>query len=126
MSETSTEKTTDTAEPSQVATLPARKPERKGAKNKPRELPPFHVILYNDDDHSYEYVMEMLLVVFGHPFERGMQMAKEVDETGRVIVLTTHKEKAELKRDQIHAYGADPRVACCAGSMSAAIEPAET
>jgi ATP-dependent Clp protease adaptor protein ClpS len=125
MSETSTEKTTDTAEPSQVATLPARKPKPKSGKTKPRELPPYHVILYNDDDHSYEYVMEMLLVVFGHPFERGMQMAKEVDETGRVIVLTTHKEKAELKRDQIHAYGADPRVACCAGSMSAAIEPAE-
>jgi ATP-dependent Clp protease adaptor protein ClpS len=126
MSETSTEKTTDTAGPSQVATLPARKPKPKSGKPKSRELPPFHVILYNDDDHSYEYVMEMLLVVFGHPFERGMQMAKEVDETGRVIVLTTHKEKAELKRDQIHAYGADPRVACCAGSMSAAIEPAET
>src|SRR5215212_6955425 len=126
MSDTSTDKTTDTAAPSQVATLPARKPARSNAKNKPKALPPYHVILYNDDDHSYEYVMEMLLVVFGHPFEMGMQMAKEVDETGRVIVLTTHKEKAELKRDQIHAYGADPRVACCAGSMSAAIEPAET
>jgi ATP-dependent Clp protease adaptor protein ClpS len=48
-----------------------------------------------------------------------------VDATGRVIVLTTHREKAELKRDQIHAYGADFRIAACKGSMSAIIEPAE-
>jgi len=48
-----------------------------------------------------------------------------VDETGRVIVLTTHRERAELKRDQIHAYGTDRRVATCKGSMSSVIEPAE-
>ena len=34
-------------------------------------------------------------------------MACEVDTTGRVIVDTTTKERAELKRDQIHAYGPD-------------------
>jgi ATP-dependent Clp protease adaptor protein ClpS len=38
--------------------------------------------------------------------------------------MTTHKEKAELKRDQITAYGADARMATSAGSMSALIEPA--
>jgi ATP-dependent Clp protease adaptor protein ClpS len=51
-------------------------------------------------------------------------MAKEVDESGRVIVLTTHKELAELKRDQIHAWGPDKQIATCKGSMSATIEPA--
>jgi ATP-dependent Clp protease adaptor protein ClpS len=51
-------------------------------------------------------------------------MAKEVDTTGRVIVLTTSREHAELKRDQIHAFGADPLLARCKGSMSAMIEPA--
>jgi ATP-dependent Clp protease adaptor protein ClpS len=75
----------------------------------------------NDDDHSYEYVMEMLQAIFGHPQELGFKIAQEVDENGRAIVVTTHKEKAELKRDQIHAYGADPRIPCCAGSMSAMI-----
>jgi ATP-dependent Clp protease adaptor protein ClpS len=52
-------------------------------------------------------------------------MAEEVDGTGRVVVLTTHKEHAELKRDQILGYGADPRDENCQGSMSAVIEPAE-
>jgi ATP-dependent Clp protease adaptor protein ClpS len=53
-----------------------------------------------------------------------MQMAVEVDSTGRVIVLTTTKEHAELKRDQIHAFGPDPLSSReCVGSMSAIIEP---
>ena len=90
----------------------------------PRQLPPYNVILLNDDDHTYDYVIEMLRSVFAHPAERGMQLAEEVDARGRAIVLTTHKERAELKRDQILAYGADRRVASCKGSMSALIEPA--
>jgi ATP-dependent Clp protease adaptor protein ClpS len=94
-------------------------------KRKPAQMPPFHVILLNDDDHTYEYVIEMLKVIFGYPNEKGMQMAEEVDREGRVILLTTHRELAELKRDQIHAYGTDPRVATCKGSMSATVEAAE-
>jgi len=39
-------------------------------------------------------------------------------------VDTTSLERAELKRDQIHAYGADWRLTTCKGSMSAVIEPA--
>src|SRR5271167_732819 len=73
-------------------------------KRKPSQMPPFHVILLNDDDHTYEYVIEMLKVLFAFPDEKGFQLAKEVDREGRVVVLTTHKELAELKRDQIHAY----------------------
>ena len=51
----------------------------------------------------------MLMELFGYPPEKGFQMAKEVDTQGRVIVLTTTLEHAELKRDQIHAYGKDAR-----------------
>ena len=91
---------------------------------KTKKQPPYNVVLLNDDDHSYEYVIIMLQQLFGHPPEKGYQMAKEVDTTGRVIVLTTTMEHAELKRDQIHAFGPDPLIPRCKGSMSAAIEPA--
>jgi ATP-dependent Clp protease adaptor protein ClpS len=94
-------------------------------KRKPAQMPPFNVILLNDDDHTYEYVIEMLKVLFAYSDEKGYQLAKEVDSQGRVILLTTHRELAELKRDQIHAYGADQRVATCKGSMSSVVEPAE-
>lgn len=109
----------------QSQTATKEKPRAAKGKYKPRQLPPYNVILLDDDDHTYEYVVEMLGKIFGYGLERSFQMAKEVDESKRVIVLTTHKERAELKRDQILAYGKDVRIASCAGSMRAVIEPAE-
>lgn len=108
-----------------TATLPQKAHEKRSSKGKPRPLPPYHVILLDDSDHSHEYVVEMMTFLFGYPTERGYQIALEVDTRKRAIVFTTHKELAELKRDQIHAYGVDVRVASCAGSMSACIMPAE-
>ena len=104
-----------------VATVETPERERR-AENRPRRQPRYHVVLWNDDDHTYTYVVAMLMELFGHPMEKGFQMAKEVDTSGRVIVLTTTKEHAELKRDQIHAYGKDNLVAGCQGSMSSTIE----
>ncbi len=92
---------------------------------KPKPAPMYHVVLLDDDDHTYEYVIEMLGKVFGHAKEKAYLLAKEVDVTGRVIVETTSLERAEFKRDQIHAYGADWRMEHCKGSMSAIIEPTE-
>ena len=110
------------AQPS--ATLPEVKKEAQKAGVKPRKQPPYNVILVNDDDHTYEYVIEMLGKLFGHDPLKAFKMAQEVDNTGRVIVETTTMERAELKRDQIHAYGADPRMEKSKGSMRATIEPA--
>ena len=90
-----------------------------------KRQPPYNVILVNDDDHTYEYVIRMLKELFGFPEEKGFVLAKEVDQTGRVVVCTTSMERAELKRDQIHAYGPDPLLERCKGSMSAYIEPSE-
>ena len=92
---------------------------------KTRRQPPYNVILLNDDDHTYEYVIEMLKALFGYPIEKGFQLAKVVDTQGKAIVCTTSLERAELKRDQIHAFGPDARIPKCQGSMSAVIEPAE-
>ena len=93
-------------------------------KQKTKGQPPYNVILLDDDDHSYEYVIHMLEAIFGHPPQKAYRMAVEVDTTGRVIVATTHLEHAELKRDQIQTFGPDPFIPRCKGSMSAIIEPA--
>src|ERR1700676_3393855 len=107
---------------SETITRPVLKPRtEEGTKRQP----PYNVVLLNDDDHTYEYVITMLQQLFGYPREKGYQLAREVDTTGRVIVVTTSKEHAELKRDQIHAFGPDPLSSrVCEGSMSAIIEPA--
>ena len=93
-------------------------------KQKTEGMPPYNVVLLDDDEHSFEYVIYMLKKLFGHSLEKGYKMAVEVDTTGRVVVATTHLEQAELKRDQIHAFGSDPLIPRCKGSMSAVIEPA--
>ena len=90
----------------------------------PRLQTPWHVVLLDDDDHTFEYVVEMLGRLFGHPSPRAWAMAWKVHLEGRCVVDTTTRERAELKRDQIHAFGRDPRIPRCAGSMSAEIEPA--
>ena len=87
--------------------------------------PPYHVVLLDDQDHTYEYVIEMLGKVFGYARDKAFQMAQEVDAAGRCNVYTDSLERAEFKRDQIHGYGADPRIPRCVGSMSAIVEPAE-
>ncbi len=85
----------------------------------------WNVVLLNDEEHTYEYVIRMMQDVFAHGVEKAFKIAKTVDKDGRAICMTTHKEHAELKRDQIHAFGRDALMAESKGSMSAIIEPAE-
>ena len=92
---------------------------------KPRQHPLYHVVLLDDDDHTYEYVVEMLGELFGHSREVAYRMACEVDSSGRVIVDTAVVGGAEVKRGQNPAYGPDPRGERAAGSMSAVLERAD-
>lgn len=91
--------------------------------NKPRRQPRYNVILWDDNDHSYRYVIHMLQELFAFPPEKGFLLACEVDTAGRCICLTTTKEHAELKRDQIHSFGKDDLLERCEGSMWATIDP---
>jgi ATP-dependent Clp protease adaptor protein ClpS len=110
------------AEPAEIEAVPEK---QEDTRRKPKRQPRYQVVLWDDDKHSYDYVIVMVKELFGHPFEKGFQIAKEVDTRGRAVVLTTTKEHAELKRDQIHAYGKDDLIDGCQGSMWSTIEPVE-
>ncbi len=86
--------------------------------------PLYNVILLDDDEHTYEYVVEMLQKLFAFSEADAWSHAVEVDTTGRTLVLTCELEQAEFGRDQIHAYGADWRMPQSKGSMSSIVEPA--
>ena len=89
------------------------------------ELEPlYHLFLLDDDQHSYAYVVEMLGSVLGYGPEKAFVLARIVDTEGRVIIETGARERVMEHQRQIHAYGADPRVATSLGSMSAVVEPA--
>ena len=104
-----------------VAVAPRRQrlPERRA-----RRQPRYNVLLWDSDDHTYDYVEKMLRELFGHEPSECHRLAEAVDSEGRTIVLTTTLEHAELKRDQIHAYGKD-HLESSKGSMWSSIEPAE-
>ena len=101
---------------------PTASPET-GTRDAERLEPLFHVILLDDDDHTYDYVVEMLGALFFLPLETAYQHAVEVDTKGRTIVITCELPHAEFARDQIHGYGADPRMPRSKGSMKAVIQP---
>ncbi len=85
--------------------------------------PLYNVVLLDDDDHTYDYVIEMLQRLFIFSKEKAFQHAVEVDTYGRTVLLTLALPEAEFARDQIHAYGPDWRMERSQGSMSAVIEP---
>jgi len=88
-----------------------------------RLAPLYNVVLLDDDQHTYDYVVEMLGALFFLPLETAYQHAVEVDTTGRTVVITCERPQAEYARDQIHGYGADPRMPRSSGSMKAVIQP---
>ena len=91
-----------------------------------RRQPPYHVIILNDEEHTFEYVIELLVKIFGHPLTLAETLTWRVHNTGRAIVMTTHKELAELKCDQVLSYGPDPRMSISKGPIGCYIEPAPT
>ena len=87
--------------------------------------PLYHVVLLDDDEHTYAYVIEMLQRLFLFSEGKAFAHAREVDTTGRTIVITCELPEAEFARDQIRSYGPDWRMPESKGSMSAIIEPAQ-
>ena len=84
----------------------------------------YHVIILNDNEHTFDYVIEMLQAVFNLPYGDAVARTMEADATGSAVVLTTNLEEAEQKRDQVHAYGPDWRMPESRGSVAALVEPA--
>jgi ATP-dependent Clp protease adaptor protein ClpS len=87
-------------------------------------VPLYRVVLLDDNDHSYDYVIEMLQKIFVFTLQEAFRHAEEVDFKGRTILITCELPQAEFARDQIRQYGPDPRMPSSKGSMSAVVEPA--
>ena len=86
--------------------------------------PSYHLVLLDDNDHSYAYVVEMLGRIFGHGREKAFALARLVDTQSRAIVETAGRDQVDQHQRRIHSYGPDPRIVHCKGSMSAVIEEA--
>jgi ATP-dependent Clp protease adaptor protein ClpS len=90
-----------------------------------RRVPPYNVILLNDDHHSFEFVMDSLRKALGYSVERCYQLTLLAHTSGRAIVWTGPLEVAELKANHIRGFK-EVRAADGAnlGSLGVDIEPA--
>src|SRR5262245_60450137 len=89
-----------------------------------RRLPPYNVILENDDYHSFDFVIEVLRKALGCTEQRAYTLTKLAHDTGRAIVWTGTKEVAELKVEQIRTYHEVRADGTRFGPLGCDIEPA--
>lgn len=91
-----------------------------------RFLPPYNVILENDEDHSMDFVVNVLRKVFGFDLTKSVQLMLAAHETGCAVVWTGPKEVAELKAEQMTTFHEiRERDQKDLGSLGVRIEPAE-
>ena len=92
-----TEKSTDKPAGGGAATL---KP-KQSRKTRPRKKPPGHlpmwkVLLHNDDKNEMLFVVETIVALTPLNTDEAVQRTTEAHKTGVSLLLTTHKERAEL------------------------------
>lgn len=80
---------------------------RPDPKSKPKRQPQYAVILHNDDVHTFQYVIDLLMKLFAYSLEKAFQLTSQVHTQGKSIVWTGTLELAELKRDQVRGFGPD-------------------
>src|SRR5262245_26152265 len=88
-----------------------------------RLLPPYHVIIENDDHHSQMFVVLVLRKVFGYDEPKAIELMLTAHETGEAVVWTGPKEVAELKFDQLRTFH-EKRDEADLGPLTCRIEPA--
>jgi ATP-dependent Clp protease adaptor protein ClpS len=97
-----------------TATKPKRVLKRSPKKRPPQLLPPWKVLLHNDDTNTHDYVVETIVQLTTLNEQDAELRMKEADKTGLALLLTTHKERAELYQEQFTSKG-----------LTVTIEPAE-
>lgn len=93
---------------------PKRSPKKAPQRKPPGMLPPYKVLLHNDDKNSVDFVIHTIVELTPLNENEAKQRTQEADKTGLALLLVTHKERAELYQEQFTSKG-----------LVVTIEPAE-
>jgi len=74
-------------------------------KTPPKQLPPWKVLLHNDDENDILHVVESIVMLTPLAKEEAVNKTLEAHETGLTLLLVTHQERAELYMDQFTSRG---------------------
>jgi len=105
--------TTPTATPPAAPTA-AKAPAERRSPPRVDKLPPYRVLLHNDDRNDMGHVVETLTLLAALPQARAITVMLAAHTRGVALVTVTHKERAELYREQFKSRG-----------LTVTIEPAE-
>ena len=83
-----------------AATATQAPPKKKPSNLKPRQLPPYKVLLHNDDVNTVEYVVRSIHRLTPLSLEDAIDKTIEAHEGRVALLLVTHKERAELYQEQ--------------------------
>lgn len=106
----------DNVEKSSSADAPAggAATKTKPRRTPPQPLPPWKVLLHNDDKNDMQHVVNSIVELTPLNEQDAVNRMKEAHETGVALLLVTHKERAELYLEQFQSK-----------SLTVTIEPAE-
>ena len=90
-----------------VKSPPAKSTNQKPAPAEapPKQLPPYKVLLHNDDENVFDYVIKSICRIVALSQQDAELRATEADKTGVALLLMTHKERAELYQEQFTSAG---------------------
>lgn len=95
------------------STATMTRPAPTPSKPKLDELPPFKVLLHNDDVNDMVWVVQTIIELTTIKPKRAVEIMLEADQAGVSLMLVTHKERAELYVEQFKTK-----------NLSVSIEPA--
>lgn len=72
----------------------------KPAEPRADRLPPYRVLLHNDDATPMDWVVETLILLTPHTVRAAMRIMLQAHNSGSALVLVTHRERAELYQEQ--------------------------
>ncbi|MDB5171584.1 MAG: ATP-dependent Clp protease ClpS [Phycisphaerales bacterium] len=84
---------------------PKRAPKKSPSKKPPQPLPPWKVLLHNDDKNVVEFVVTTIIELTPLKEQEAVQRTVEAHKTGLALLLVTHKERAELYQEQFTSKG---------------------
>ena len=77
---------------------------RTRPQRKPKHLPPYKVLLHNDDVNTFEHVILAILKLTTLEPQQAILKTLEAHESGVSLLLVTHKERAELYVEQFATF----------------------
>lgn len=93
---------------------PKRAAKKAPQKKPPQMMPPWKVLLHNDDKNEVTFVKRTIVELTPLDEKEAEERTNEANESGVALLLTTHKERAELYQEQFTSKG-----------LVVTIEPAE-